>query len=204
MSVFTLSPIVLPKCESSWREGFVLCPGPKLSSFCSLPSDPCTLPNLCSCLPTPPWVSPCVQRGQQPRHMFCVTHTLPLSPFCCHLFCFEGAEVQRRPWVDALPLSFRTGSRHRFCVEVKSPWRMSFCPLTVAGDALVFPGLLQIPDSAVFNPVHSQLLCSFFLMRVSQASVILRTTFPMFSMSSDIICMNSVFDVLVIFTCILK
>lgn len=92
----------------------------------------------------------------------------------------------------------------QFCVEVRNPWRMSFCPLTVPGDAFVLPRLLQIPDSAVRNRIHSQLLCSFLLMRVSQASVILRTTFTTFSMSSDIICMNSVFDVLVAFKCIFK
>lgn len=108
-------------------EGFVLCPRPLAVS-----------PPVCLSLPQLPGpfhpakplltVSPphslgfllgallLFQQGQQPHHMFCVAHILlSLSLLLSFVwFGFERGEVQRRIWVYALPLSFRTVSRTRF------------------------------------------------------------------------------------------
>ena len=83
----------------------------------------------------------CSALASSPTTCFALLTPSLLYPLCCHLFCFEGGEVQRRSWVCALPLSFGTGAGQdcicsHFCAELKSPCRRtSFCTLTVLQDA---------------------------------------------------------------------
>lgn len=100
MSMFTFSPVVLPKCETGRGEGFVLCPRPQLSLLLS-PSHspscqaPSTLLNLSSSSHHhTPWGSLCLAQASSPTTCSALLTLTLLSSFCCHLFCFEGGGAE--------------------------------------------------------------------------------------------------------------
>lgn len=149
MSVFTFSPVVLPKCETSWGEGFVLCPRPSLSLLLSSSHSPScqapsTLPNLPSLSHHPaPWGSLCSALASSPTTCFALLTPSLLSPFV--VICFVSKEVRCRGSLGFIPLHSASGQGagpdvicSHFCAEVKRPRRRtSFCPLTVLGDAFL-------------------------------------------------------------------
>lgn len=155
MSVFTFSSVVLPKCESSWGEGFVLGPGPELALpvFLLL----CALPNLYSSLTALLGSLPgrSVARRAAPPHVLRCSLSLPFV-----VICFVSKGVRCRGGLGFMPLcsASELGAGpdlvwSHFCVKVKAPG--GECPavlLTVRGDPVILPGLLHIPRLCWLQP----------------------------------------------------
>lgn len=123
MSMFTFSPVVSPKHETSWGERFVLPP----RAWLPLPvwfSFPAAKPLLA--VSTPPGVRAVLSAGQH-SPTTCSAWLTPslLAPFGGHLFCFEGGEVlgglRFMPFQSALELGAGPdGICFHFCAKVKA------------------------------------------------------------------------------------
>lgn len=106
MRVFTFSPIVSPKCESSWERGLFSVQGPSCLSCLPLTPPAARPPPSCQTsalgLTAPlPGVLSVHCRASSPTTCFALLTPSCLSLFCCHLFVLR--EVRCRGGLGCVP-----------------------------------------------------------------------------------------------------
>lgn len=164
MRVFTFSPIVSPKCESSWERGLFSVQGPSCLSCLPLTPPAARPPPSCQTsalgLTAPlPGVLSVRCRASSPTTCFALLTPSCLSLFCCHLFVLR--EVRCRGGLGCVP--FHSASELGAGPGFTGPrGRTSSRPRTVPAQAQSFSlGCSECPVSAVCKAIPSCLAPSF-------------------------------------------